>query len=820
MSSQRERDLVLAPNEFAYISDQTKGHIIAYVGPFKTSMANTDQPVYFDQTSKRFIMCSLEDAIKNFTVAPEGWYIELKNPAKDGNQPNKGTSNNAPDLAVGRKVNIPGPTFFALWPGQMARVMQGHHLRSNQYLVVRVYDEIQAQQNWTNAVIKPQNTGESPESTTIPTEDTPDLTMGQLLVIRGTDVSFYIPPTGIEVVRDLDGYFIREAVTLERLEYCILLDEDGNKRYIKGSAVVFPEPTESFVVKKGKRKFKAVELNEISGIYLKVIAPYEEDGKSHQIGEELFITGKEQMIYFPRPEHALIKYGEREIYHAVAIPPGEGRYYLNRMTGKVSLKRGPAMFLPDPREAVIVNRVLTDKQVKLWFPKNQEALEHNRKLRKIAQQHNSEFVEEKAMPKQKKMPPIQQARNIEQAAGLGLISDEFAREEGLVQPRTITLDDKYSGAVTVDVWTGYAVQVVSKTGERKVIAGPQTYLLEYDENMQTIELSTGTPKTEENLFRTVYLRALHNKVSDLVEAESKDFCEVEISLSYRVNFTGESEKWFNVENYVKFLTDHMRSVIRNAMKQFSIIDFYADGISILRDIILGVSEDGKRTGRLFKENGMHIYDVEILEITLLDDDIELLISKAQHEEVKHKIAIEAQNRKLEFTKKNEEIQREIEQEKSHTKQENFELRVAEIKKQLLLNLEEINGEIQAQQAKLSGDLNAENIRTQINTATLEQKSASQDLELEFAEKLLEQKILELQADSEAVIQKAEAVSPDLIAALQAFSDRALAEKMAETMAPLSILGGKSIAEVFSKMLKGTSLEDVLLKKALPQNPEN
>lgn len=63
--------------------------------------------------------------------------------------------------------------------------------------------------------------------------------------------------------------------------------------------------------------------------------------------------------------------------------------------------------------------------------------------------------------------------------------------------------------------------------------------------------------------------------------------------------------------------------------------------------------------------------------------------------------------------------------------------------------------------------------------------------------------------------KPKTVSPDLIAALQAFSDRALAEKMAETMAPLSILGGKSVAEVFSKMLKGTSLEDVLVKRALP-----
>ena len=61
-NNQRERDLVLAPNQYAYISDQTKGHIVAYVGPYKTSMANTDQPVYFDNDTKQFNNCILEKA--------------------------------------------------------------------------------------------------------------------------------------------------------------------------------------------------------------------------------------------------------------------------------------------------------------------------------------------------------------------------------------------------------------------------------------------------------------------------------------------------------------------------------------------------------------------------------------------------------------------------------------------------------------------------------------------------------------------------------------------------------------------------------------
>jgi major vault protein len=202
----RERDLVLAPNEFAFILDETKGNINVYVGPHKTSLANTDVPVVFDSRTKRFDRKTLDQAIQMISIAPEGWYLVLKNPATDkSSHPRTGALNNLPDLDTGRKVNIKGPISFALWPGQMMRVLQGHHLRSNQYLLVRVYDEEAAKANWKNAVIKPQkrrrrgrgqgaDAGEAGE----------DLTMGNLLVIRGTQVSFYMPPTGVEVVPDVE----------------------------------------------------------------------------------------------------------------------------------------------------------------------------------------------------------------------------------------------------------------------------------------------------------------------------------------------------------------------------------------------------------------------------------------------------------------------------------------------------------------------------------------------------------------------------------------------------------------------------------------
>ena len=120
-----------------------------------------------------------------------------------------------------------------------------------------------------------------------------------------------------------------------------------------------------------------------------------------------------------------------------------------------------------------------------------------------------------------------------------------------------------------------------------------------------------------------------------------------------------------------------------------------------------------------------------------------------------------------------------------------------------------NQEIETKKKNLEADLASQDTLSKINKSELAIQKAEKDLEIEIAQKFLKQKLEEMQAEVNAVTEKATAVSPDLIAALQTFSDRALAEKMAETMAPLAILGGKSIADVFSQLLKGTSLEDAI-----------
>jgi major vault protein len=803
---QRERDLILSPNEFAFISDQTKGNINVYVGPYKASLSNTDQPIIFNIHSKRFEKCSLEASIQTFAIAPEGWYLTLKNPTKDNSQPKTGTVSSHVDLNIGHKVNIPGPIAFPLWGGQMVYVVQGHHLRSNQYLIVRVYDEKAAQENWSKAVIKSQTEKEDNHPFEIN-----KLTLGKLFIIKGTEVSFYIPPTGIEVVKDESDQYIRNAVTLERLEYCILLDENGNKRYVRGPEVVFTEPTEEFIEdENGNRKFRAIELSEIKGIYIKVIAPYSEgevgtpNYKEFKEGDELFITGKDMMIYFPRREHAIIKYDNNNVHYAVAIPAGTARYSMNRLTGEVVLRRGPDMFLPDPRTEVIVRRILDVKQVALWFPANEKAKQINEELKKQASFGDREAsfgLAAATVPK-----PQRHAETSFKDAEEKISGDSFDRKNQYTPPRTITLDTKYEGAVAIEIWTGYAIMVVGKFRDRKVIVGPATYLLEFDEYLEVFSLSTGNPKSDANLLKDVYLRVLNNKVSDTFEVETKDFVKVQFRLSYRLNFIDDSTKWFNVENYVRFLTDRFRSILSITAKNYGVEELYKNAYSIINSSVLGPDKSGYR----FTENNVHIYDVEVFSVNILDASIAKIMVESEQSVIQQSTTIQKEKAKLETVRFLETIKQETALVQSKTQEVVLGLQKSEIENKTNVDFTRVELASKVKSKELESELAEQESTSHINNVKLEREKNQKNQDVFFREKNFEVYAKELEAQIKAISDKAKAITPDLISALQSFSDKELLQKVAEAMAPLAILGGDSVSDVFSKLLQGTKLEGVFL----------
>jgi major vault protein len=829
------RELVLAPNESALILDKTNGQVFLYTGPKQDSLAPSTQPVLFNEKTKVFDRCELASAIQRVSITPEGWYAVLKNPAKDGRHPQTGNKAPMPDLDTGRKINIPGPASFALWPGQMCKVISGHRLRSNQYLLVRVYDQAAARDNWKNAIIEKAESQDEKKGTA--DVDAAKLTTGQLIVIRGTDTSFFIPPTGLEVVADSAGNLVRDAVSLERLDYTLLLSENGQKRFVQGPAVVFPEPTEVFVtrVEDGKetRKFRAIELSETSGIYVKVIADYEENGRTFKAGEELFITGAETLMYFPREEHAIIRYGEHEVHFATAIPAGEGRYVLDRITGDVRLVKGPVMYLPDPRREVFAKRILDQKICGLLYPGNTEALAYNAGLQGALAAEQAAVGESLTRTSSKggglprsalygaaaaaggmQLDALYAAAvsNAAEDRGLGGVSaqgftgDGFDRKGRYTEPRTVTLNTKYAGAVTTDLWTGYAVKLVKRSGEQRVAVGPKTVMLEYDEVPQILKLSTGKPKNADNLYATCFLQCRANKVSDIVEVESIDYCKMHLKLSYRVNFEGDPTRWFDVENYVKFLCDHMRSRLRAAVKKLGVENFYQSAVDHVRAVVLGEKpEGGQRPGASFPENGMHVYDVEVLEVKFVDSQIEQLLVKTQRDAMNERLKVGALRRELDFTRESEALTKEIEQTKAETRFAMLTLKQEEVKRQLEADVASARARALGLIESHKVDLARSEQETQLASMQLQRERSEIEQQIALDGERQKARLVELSAEVAAVVEKAKAVSPDLVAAIGAFGDKALTEKLVEAMSPLAILGGTSVTDVVKKLLDGTKL---------------
>ena len=279
----RERDILVASNEYAYVQDLTKGDIVLYVGPTKISLSNTERLV--ELRADRFVPVRSDEGgvgVAPFVAASSAQYVVLENPARDpAAKPVKG-SNSAIELNVGRKVVVPGPASFPLWPGQRARVVAGHELYEDQYMRVRVYDRV--------------------EGETAP--------IGTERIVKGSEVSFYLPKTGLEVVPDESTkgapVYVRNAVTLLDGQYCILRGPKGRRRYVRGPGVVFPEAWEEFVVKNGARVFAAHALKKDRGLHVRAMKAFEAKAGdqvppgSYRAGQELFLQNQEGLFFPPR----------------------------------------------------------------------------------------------------------------------------------------------------------------------------------------------------------------------------------------------------------------------------------------------------------------------------------------------------------------------------------------------------------------------------------------------------------------------------------------------------------------------------------------
>ena len=650
----RERDILIAPSEYAYVQDLTKGDIVLYVGPTKISLSNTERIV--ELRGDRFVPVRADDpsfGVSPFVAASSSQYVVLENPVAEGKEarPIRG-GNTSVELSVGRKVIVPGPAMFPLWPGQRARVIDGHPLREDEYVVVRYYDRVEGDPH----------------------------PIGSELVVSGADVSFYVPRTGQEVIP------VEVA--------------PGRARYVR-KATRFPRP---------------------GGLHVRVTKQLVA-GEGHALPPGTYAAGTDVFLadrdgYFFPDEHVEVI----ALVLPIPIAEKEGLYVRDRATGRIATIMGPANYLADPTREEIVPRVLSAERAKLY----------------------------------------------------GLSQHDPMR------------------AVAVNVPPGFAVLVTGKT-KREVVKGPETRILDFDEELTVLRLSTGRPKSDEATLETCFLQVESNKVSDLLHVRTRDHVEVAISVSYRVSFEGQDrQRWFHVKDYVGLLCDHAGSILRAASRTTSIELFQREATETLRTAILGERREAegdlpaRRPGRPFTENGMLVYDLEVLDVRILDADVKKLLDGAQ----RAAITSDAKRREEERRLSEERLRAEVD----------CEVGVAQII--ALAKALEVEGARAALEERRAAALVEVERVTRVGTAEAEARALTVEREAEqvAAERRAELGRRTLEAQVAAFEKQMAALAPELVATLTTLGHQKLAGELAQSIGPLAVLGGGSVSEIVERLL--------------------
>ncbi|MCS6898513.1 MAG: hypothetical protein RMJ98_02150 [Myxococcales bacterium] len=914
MSENRNRKIPVTERQFLWVQDDDKGEVILHVGPTMVSPTAADRVVCDDGNGG--FREDTSGQPQRMIELSDSQYAVLHNPLLEREDGPNGRfrpgRNESKALRNGTRAMIPGPCSFYLRPGQRVEVRDAHELASNQYLVVKVYGEVDKGAPYYEITAKSAAittaTAEditAPNTRSLATVAPVELSRGQLIVIRGLDTQFYIPPTGVDVVPDLSfddrqitaaaakkilgtipvtppeppppplavqqnvepeelvpprqerrkgipnipppqapapvarvdqsarnrqvvqrtqvadilaprdqvdlsddevqhllssdlhrqalerevrkRRLVREAVVLGEKEFCVILDADGKRQIKQGPARVFPGPYDTFLTKgSNNRIYNAYELLPQRALWLRFISPISREQLVHRLprsvklerdhyypGDELVLTGVNS-FFFP--------FNEIEILHpltgqphvgndhsdvfieAIGIDQKSGIYVRDLSTGEVRLVRGKQSYLVDPRKEVHITRTISAEDWNLWITPTEP---------------------------------------------------HKATQKAVTTP----------WAVSINIPHNMAIMAASADGQR-VIQGPCVDLLLYQETLVALSLSTGTPKSDARKLRTVFLRTVGNQISDIIRVETSDFVQIDVRVSYRVNFHPDyKERWFNHEDYVGVLTDHLRSLVRSRCRSLALSDLWPNLPTIIRDIILGErQEGGGRKGRLFEENGMHVVEVEVLTSEILDKEIARLLESVQRESV----SLHISDRQTAEQLRSEKLRHNIERERLELRRETQErqAKVNEILRSLEhdARLAEMRASLQAEREKaemtavhnelvLLAQLKRDALSLQAALEKAHKQSVSEveSLHRRHEEELAHQKALHelqlqlIEAQSRATVAERQAIQPALVEALTALGDKILLSEVAANMNLVSLFKGKDIATLFSDILGGTKV---------------
>ncbi|MDI1432887.1 hypothetical protein [Polyangium sorediatum] len=903
------RKIPVTERQFLWVQDDDKGEVTLHVGPTMVSPTAADRVVIDDgmggfredTTGKPQSMVELGD----------NQYAVLFNPLLESDSgPNgrfKNGRNESRPLRNGTRSMIPGPCSFYLRPGQRADVRDAHELASNQYLVVKVYGEVDNNAPYYEVTARSaaitrataENLDEQPTTTVDALSPVP-LKRGQLIVIRGLDTQFYIPPTGVDIVPDtsiddsgaaisaaiarqvlaqsgeetaaLEEYaaddeatglrgqarskvpnqfidqsarmrgrkaapsppppqaapapaaaiaaeakigaaavqdllassavrraleaearqarLIRRAVVLGEKEYCVIVDADGKREIKVGPARVFPGPYDTFMTLGSRnRVYDAYELLPQRALWLRVIAPIKRAELAAKLprgfelakdeyfpGDELLLTGvstffvpfNEIECLSPETGQAVVGNDQSRVFiEAIGIDQKSGIYVRDLATGEVRLVRGKQSYLVDPRKEVQVTRTVPADDWNLWIASNEPHKETQR---------------------------------------------------AITTPWALSILVPNNTAV-----------LVTSANSRRVVEGPCVTLLGYEESLTSLSLSTGTPKSDDEPLRTCFLRTVGNRISDKITVETADFVRISVRVSYSVEFLADhKDKWFNHENYIQFIVDRLRSIVRGKCRAMSLSALWPELPAVFRDTLLGERKDGARPGRLFTENGTLLSEVEVLGAEIEDREVAALMQKVQTESVTLAIGDRKAQEALASAKLRAEVERQTQELLAEARVRAAKLEelsrklaheaaLAKAREDEAVHKERQSladtREAEAQKARLTRE-NEEKASMldgfrKDAEARVEAQRITHEAELAYVTRLRELEIKLIEVQSSATVAERQAVQKQLVEAMVALGDKLLLTEVAGNMNLVSLFKGKDVGTILSEVLGGTKVMPTL-----------
>ncbi|MBP6609367.1 MAG: hypothetical protein KA258_07310, partial [Deltaproteobacteria bacterium] len=211
MNERGSRKIPVTERQFLWVQDDDKGEVTLHVGPTMVSPTAADRVVIDDGAGS--FREDTSGRPQMMIEVGDHQYAVLFNPLLENDGGANGRfrigRNEARPLKNGTRAMIPGPCSFFLRPGQRCEVRDAHELSASQYLVVKAYGPVDRSAPYFDVTVRSaaitRATAEALDGRPTPLPDKgtdQDLKRGQLIVIRGIDTQFYIPPTGVDIVPD------------------------------------------------------------------------------------------------------------------------------------------------------------------------------------------------------------------------------------------------------------------------------------------------------------------------------------------------------------------------------------------------------------------------------------------------------------------------------------------------------------------------------------------------------------------------------------------------------------------------------------------